>query len=182
MPCARVSSACLLGQPHWATSLPGAGPFGGSGGIIAIIALVSLLGRDLHHSSVLVRGTPCALLSPPSGTSWVRFSGCLSKSCWPAGAKELLLGWGYPVDHGFGPGCLWAASGAVGHLQGGDRDVLEGRVVELSLPHVQWTSLIRGDQESSLCFKVCTRHWDSGKFRCCHVPPGRRRRDPSVMV
>lgn len=92
----------------------------------------------------------------------------------PTGAKAQ----GYPMDHSFE---ALASPGAVGHLQGGHRDVRKGRAPQLSLPCISCT-LIQIDQESSLCFKVSANLCGLDKFRCCDVPPGRGRREPSAVV
>lgn len=99
------------------------------------------------------------------------FSGCLPKSCWRHKCQGAgCWAQGYPVDCSFG---ARAPPGAVAHLQGGHRDVLEGRALKLSLPCVQCTL----DQESSLCFQssqILAAQTD--------VPPGRGKREPLVMV
>lgn len=90
------------------------------------------------HLELLVFGV---LISLPSGMSCVVLVDASPRAVGASGAEELGAGSGLP----HGPR-LWsrlppAPPGAVGYLQGGHRDVLEGRALELSLRHVQCTLL-----------------------------------------
>lgn len=85
------------------------------------------------------------------------------------------------MDHSFRARLPPAPPEPVGLLQSGQRHVLKGRALELSLPLVQCTS-IQVDREDSLCFKVPTNLCSSDKFRLPDVSLGRGKKKPLVMV
>lgn len=115
MPRTRVSYTCPLDQPRWATSLLGAGSFGGSDEIIAVIALISFCWAEIYiislcwHVELLVFGV---LLSPLLGTSWVVLGDASPRAAGPTGAEELAAGlWVTPWTAASGPGCLLLPQG-----------------------------------------------------------------------
>ena len=78
------------------------------------LLLVSFLGGDLYHPSMLARGTRVfgVLLSPPSGMSWVVSVDASPRAVGPTGAKELAAGlWVTPWTVALGPGCLLLPQG-----------------------------------------------------------------------